>query len=242
MGAERFVSGRRGQHQVMRRRLHRGDVAIGRQQLQLPSGRDMQDVHAGAGLARQRQEIARRHDRRFRVAPFGMARRVALAAQGFAGVEARLVLAVKRDAPPRLGKQRPQQRRIVDQQIAGGRSHEHLDRRRSVQPFEPGKFVDIVRRGARVEGEVAMHPAASPRHFVGQRFGSGRRRIGVRHFEYCGHAAQHRGAAAAFEILAVLTARLAEMHMAVDDARQDMQAPRVEILSRPRRAEFGRAA
>ena len=40
-----------------------------------------------------------------------------------------------------------------------------------------------------------------------------------------------RGAAAAFQILAILTARLTEMHMAVDDPGQYMQPARVEILS-----------
>ena len=77
-----------------------------------------------------------------------------------------------------------------------------------------------------------MHPATGPRHFVGERVGGDRRRVGVRHFENRGDAAQHCGAAAAFEILAILAARFAEMHMAVDHTRQDVQPAGVEIFRR----------
>src|SRR3546814_15369555 len=46
---------------------------------------------------------------------------------------------------------------------------------------------------------------------------------GVRHFENGRHPAQHSGAAARFEVFLMLKARLAEMHLTVDDARQNIQ-------------------
>ena len=171
------------------------------------------------------EEIARRHGWRLRASRHSeWLDGIALAAQALAGVQARLVLAVKGDAAPHLREQRPQHRRIVDQQIAGGRSHEHLDRRGAFQHFEPRKIVDVVRRGAGIEGEIAMHAARRPRDLIGERLGGYGRRIGIRHVEHRRDAAQHGGAAAAFQVLAILAAGLAEMHMAVDDAGQDVQA------------------
>ncbi len=54
--------------------------------------------------------------------------------------------------------------------------------------------------------------------------------IGVRHLEDAGHSAQHSGAAAAFQILLVLIAGLAEMDLGVDHAGQDVEPPGVEDL------------
>jgi hypothetical protein len=85
------------------------------------------------------------------------------------------------------------------------------------------------------EGEVAMHAmmaaptlsASVPRR--GQR-------IGVGHLEHGGDAAQHGRARTGLQIFLVLEARLAEMHLAVDHAGQDVQA-RQSITRRPRPAE-----
>ncbi len=75
-----------------------------------------------------------------------------------------------------------------------------------------------------------MHAVLRAREFVfdgGARRG---RRKGVGHFEHGGDAAQNRRAAAAFQILLVLVAGLAEMDLAVDHAGQNMKPPGFENL------------
>ena len=68
-----------------------------------------------------------------------------------------------------------------------------------------------------------MHAIPGTRELVLDRGARRRRRVGVRHFEHGGHAAQHRRAAAGFKVFLVLVARLAEMDLGVHDARQHMQ-------------------
>src|SRR3546814_17898230 len=55
---------------------------------------------------------------------------------------------------------------------------------------------------------------------------------GVRHFENGRHPAQHSGAAARCEVFLMLKARLAEMHLTVDDARQNIQTRAVNHFTR----------
>ena len=73
-----------------------------------------------------------------------------------------------------------------------------------------------------------MHAVVRALDLVGQRLGGGGGRVGVRHLEHRRDAAQHRRARAGFEIFLVGQPRLAEMHMAVDHAGQDVQAPAVD--------------
>ena len=54
---------------------------------------------------------------------------------------------------------------------------------------------------------------------------------GVGHLEDGGHAAHHRGERPGLQILLVLRAGLAEMHLAVDDAREDRQTRRIDDLA-----------
>ena len=70
-------------------------------------------------------------------------------------------------------------------------------------------------------------------------------RLGVRHLEHGGDAAQHRRPAAGRKIFLVLEAGLAEMHLAVDHAGQDVQAGGVDGLAGEPfadRADLGDAA
>ena len=73
-----------------------------------------------------------------------------------------------------------------------------------------------------------MHAVAAARDLVGQRLGVRRGRIGVRHLEHCGDAAEHGGARAGLEILLLGQPGLAEMHLGVDDAGQHVQALRLD--------------
>ena len=94
------------------------------------------------------------------------------------------------------------------------------------QAFELAGIGSIVARAADPEGKVAMHAMRAAPDLVGQRFGlvvSG----------LFGHpntavAPPHGSARAAFQSPCA-PARLAEMHLAVDDAGQHMQ-PRQSIV------------
>ena len=66
-------------------------------------------------------------------------------------------------------------------------------------------------------------------------FGDGQR-IGVRHLEHRGDAAHHGAARAGLQVLLVGQAGLAEMHLGVHHAGQDVQALAVDHLGRRRPA------
>ena len=160
-----------------------------------------------------------------------MRARVALDAQVLALVEPVFVLGMERGAPPDDFQDVAHARVVLDQQRAGGRAHEHLDAGAARQPFELGKVVGVLARAADEEGEIAMHAVVAARDLVGQRLGAGGGRIGVRHLEHRGDAAQHGAARARFQVLLVGEARLAEMHLGVDHARQHVQAAAVDHLA-----------
>ena len=98
--------------------------------------------------------------------------------------------------------------------------------------FELGQRADIGGRRADIERIVAMHAAFGAGELVFDGGARGGRRGGVGHFEHGGHAAQHGGAAAAFQVFLVLVAGFAEMDLAVDHAGQDMQPLGLEGLCR----------
>ena len=92
------------------------------------------------------------------------------------------------------------------------------------QPLQRRDVVDVLARAADIEGEVAEHAMAralAPCRPAPRRCGE---RLGVGHLEHGGDAADHRGAAAGLQVLLLLQARLAEMHLGVDDAGQHVQA------------------
>ena len=82
-----------------------------------------------------------------------------------------------------------------------------------------------------------MHAMVAALHLVGERLGGDRERIGVRHLEHRGDAAHHGAARAGLEIFLVGQAGLAEMHLGVDHAGQDVQALAVDDLGGRRPAE-----
>ena len=99
------------------------------------------------------------------------------------------------------------------------------------QHFQLAKVLGVFAGGADIEGEVAMHAVMAALDLVGDRRRVGGERIGIGHLEHRGDAAEHRAARADFEVFLVGEARLAEMHMAVDHARQQMQAAAVDHLA-----------
>ena len=82
-----------------------------------------------------------------------------------------------------------------------------------------------------------MRPVARA-DLVGERRVARRQRVGVGHLEDRRDAAQHGRARARLEVFLVLEAGLAEMHLAVDDAGQDMQAAAVDRLAGEAGAEI----
>ena len=119
---------------------------------------------------------------------------------------------------------------VLDQQRAGRGAHEHLDAAGAGQPLQRRELMGVLARAPDIEREVAVHAVMPARDLVGQRRGVGGGRLGVGHLEHRGDAAQHRAARAGFQVLLVRQARLAQMHMAVDHARQHVQAPAVDHL------------
>ena len=93
------------------------------------------------------------------------------------------------------------------------------------------KIFGVLAGGADIKGEVAMHAVMAALDLVGDGRRIGGERIGVGHLEHRRDAAEHRAARAAFQVLLVGQARLAEMHLAVDHARQHMQAAAVDHLT-----------
>jgi folate-binding protein YgfZ len=91
--------------------------------------------------------------------------------------------------------------------------------------------VGVLVRAADPEGEVAVHPAAGAGDLVGEGGLAGGLRIGVRHLEDGRDAAHHGRPRAGLKVLLVGRAGLAEMHLRVDDAWQDVQAPAVHHLA-----------
>ena len=67
-------------------------------------------------------------------------------------------------------------------------------------------------------------------HLVGERFGVDGGRLGVGHLEHRRDAAHHGGVRAGLQIFLVGEARLAHVHVAVDDARQHVQAAAIDDL------------
>ena len=76
-----------------------------------------------------------------------------------------------------------------------------------------------------------MHAVTAAVHLVGESLLRNGQRIGVRHFEHGRHAAHHGAARSGFKIFLMRLAGLAEMHLRVHHAGQDVQALAVDRLA-----------
>ena len=201
------------------------------EELGLVLGGDVQHVHAFAGLAGKRDQPLRAHQRRLGVAPDRMRARIALDAQIHALAQPVLVLGMEGGAAADGLEHRAHAGVVLDQQRAGGGAHEHLHRADAGQHFQFAEVLGVLARGAGIEGEIAMHAVMAAPDLVGDGLGRGRGRVGVRHLEHRGDAAEHGAARAGFEVLLVGEAGFAEMHVAVDDAGQQVQTLAVDGLA-----------
>ena len=100
----------------------------------------------------------------------------------------------------------------------------------TLTPAAPGSFSSLgssstFSRVAPTKKAKSQYMRPRPRRdLIGERLRAHRRWLGVRHLEHGGDAAEHGRPAAGFEVFLVLEPRLAEMHLGIDDAWQDMQA------------------
>ncbi len=161
--AEALVAVRRLEREMMRGRLDRGDVLVLGEELHLLRGRDVQHVHALAGLAREPHQALRASQCRRFVAPDRMRARIALDAQVLALVEAVFVLGMERGAPADRLEDVAHAVVVLDQQRAGGGAHEHLHAGTSGQALELGQLLGVLARAAHEEGEIAVHAVMGAR-------------------------------------------------------------------------------
>lgn len=85
-----------------------------------------------------------------------------------------------------------------------------------------------------VEAEIDVRAGGRDAVLVRQHVGRAGRRNGVGHVEHGGDAAECRGGRTGLKVLLVRIAGVAEMHMHIDRARQDMEPLRVQHLARRR--------
>jgi len=190
----------------------------------------MQHVETTPGGPSQADHPLGRHARCFGIAPNRMRTRIALEGEMFTRPEPVFVFRVNCNAPPSRAQHRGDVLFVVEQQVTRRRTQKRLHASDAGHPLQLRKRTDVGRSGPDVERIVTMHSAAGASELVLHGCARRRRRQSVGHFEDAGHSAEHRRAAAAFKIFLVLIPRFAEMTLAVDDSRQNMQPRRVEDL------------
>ena len=218
------------EEQVMRTHFGRDQLMMIRQQFCLRTGRHVQHVKAMSMTNGQFGRAPRRNHRCEFVANPRMIGHASRGIPGGIGAHRRFILTVRTDRQCRVGEDPFQGLLVVDQQIAGARADEDLDPR---GPAGGLKLCDIVGRGADIEPVVDEAPCGSQRqlllqaltgHRVGQRIG---------HLEERRDTPFRTGPRCVPQILFVSEPRFAEMHLIVNDTRQQVQSGRVDrILGR----------
>jgi hypothetical protein len=143
------------------------------------------------------------------------------------GADGRFVLAVRADRERRFSKDPLQRVLLVHQQITRTGTDEDLD---SGSPPRPLQFAEVVRRGADIEAVVHHAFLCRQRELLLQRGDRDRRGLCVGHLQKRRHAPFGAGEAPGVQVLFMFQPRLAEVHLVVDNARQEMEARRVDHL------------
>ena len=225
------VAVRRDLGEVVDQHLAGGDVAEILQVVEFLGGGDVQDVRRAAGGAGQRHQAPGAEEGAFLVAPFHVAAiGVARLEHVLAVLQAVFVLAVIGDAAAAGAHDAFQVLVVLDHQVAGGTAGEDLDRADAAAEFQLCQFGDVGLGAADIEAHVAPGLAFHVVLLPGELFGIGDRRRGVRHVEHRGKAAEHGGAGAGGDALHRLVAGVAQMHVRVDQAGQNVQAGGVDGL------------
>ena len=198
------------------------------------------------GCARQRHQPARAEKRGLLVAPFHVpAVRIARLEQRPALLQPVFVLGVIGDAPAPRAHHALQVLVVLHQQIAGRTAGEDLDAAHPAAKLQLRELRDVLLGAADIKPDVAPRFALDVFLLPRQLLGIDDRRRGVRHVEHRRQPAQHRGPRAGGDRLDRLVAGIAQMHVRVDQAGQNVQAPGVDRLLRGgvrRDAQCGDAA
>lgn len=204
----------------------------GHEQLEFACRADVQHVQARAMAAGQAHRQAGRL-----VAGLGIADRRVLVGGDVVAVpglpprlaftDARGVFAMRQQQGRTVTEQALQRRQVVDQHVAGAGAHEHLHPCHAVR-VERGNGVEVVVTDAEVKAVVDPRAAGSALLLGRQRLQRQGRRQGVGHVHDAGDAAGHRRARFAGEAALVRRAGVAEVHLVVDHARQQVLAGGVE--------------
>ena len=235
--AERRIEAR-VEGQMMGRDLHARHILVVFQKVDLLARRHMQHMDQRALFTSDLHEALRAAQRCLHIAPDRVRMGIALHPDRLALIQPIFVLRMEGGAAARLRQNRRHPRIILHQQRAGRRAHEDLDARRPRQALQLRHVLGVLVGAAHPEGEIAVHAMQTARNLVGEGLGGGRQRIGVRHFEHRRHPAQHSRARARLQIFLMGQARLAKMHLGVDDPRQDMQPRAVDALPGARLREI----
>ena len=228
--AENFVDLGRGERQMLRRHLDRGDVLVQREQRHLLAGRHMQHMHALAGRGGEPQQPLGRGERGLWVAPFAVACRD----RPRAGADA---LAASRASSSawKAARRSMSARMRASVSSSSTRRSPVEEPMNTLMPAAPGKrlqlgkLIDIVAGGADEEGEVAMHASGRARATLSA--SASALVVGGLVFGISNTAVTPPSTAERLpdcEIFLVLEPGLAEMHLRVDDAGQNVQAGRVD--------------
>ena len=189
-----LVAVRRFQEQVVRR--HLGGAQIAQvplpQQVHLFGGAQVQHVHLATGLLGKVQQTLGGAQRAEDIADIWMLGNTGVGIQvGVALPEARLVLSVHGYAPAARA-QHPLQGGVVrDQQVSGGRAHEHLDAGTTRQLLPLGELLGVFCGGAQEECVVGMGAALGQIQLLLQEVGIGGGGPGVGHLQEGGDAASY---------------------------------------------------
>lgn len=118
---------------------------------------------------------------------------------------------------------------VVDQHVAGAGPHEDLDAARQ-PPVDRLDRVQVVVGRAKVEPVVGHRPGGGSGVLILERAGRHRLRVAVRHLQVARDTAGDGGARFGCDRGLMLEPRLAEMHLVVDHAGQQVGAGRVDDL------------
>jgi hypothetical protein len=151
---------------MVRGHFDRSDILVVLEKLHLLAGRDMQHMHAPAGLARQPHQPLRRRECGELVAPDRMRARIAFDAQILALVEPGFVFGMERGAAPDGLEDVAHALVVGDQQRPSRGAHEYLDSGRAGQALQLAEIPGILPRGADEEGKIAMHAMMGAQAFA----------------------------------------------------------------------------
>ena len=226
---------RRGMHGVAFARVG-GQL---REQLGLLGRGDVQHVEAMLVPAGQVDRAPRAEDRCFMIANVRMIGHFVCACVTLdVGPHAALIFAVGADRQRRLCEDPLERLLVIDKQVARTRTDKNLD---AWRPLDAGQLCHVGTSGRDVENVVDQTLFGGEGQLCVEACLRGGGGPGVGHLEEGRDATLRAGAAGGGQVFLVREARLAEMHVGIDDAGQQMQTGRRRSPRRLQVAQPGRS-